>query len=161
MKLHSPPSRIFVLAATSVIVGLAQAGTEKEIDVSEVPAEILENSKSLLEGFEVTKAQIETEDDGCKTYEIIGIHESIVTEIDFLEDGTFEEYEKQLALKQVPFAIRKAIQQAYPGIEFTGFEASYNEHHRVFQYEVTGDLDGKLLDLEVSPDGSKITESDS
>lgn len=140
---------------------IALAGEEKEIPLAEVPAEMKSKAETLLEGFVLKKAQVESEDDGSKTWELIGEHEGIVTEIDFNEDGSLQEYEKQLALKQVPFAVRKAIHQAYPGIEFREFEASFNEHHKVFQYEVVGDLEGKALDLEVSPDGRSIVESDS
>ncbi|MGE9267893.1 MAG: PepSY-like domain-containing protein [Verrucomicrobiales bacterium] len=152
------------LATLSLLFALSPAlpaQNEKELPLTELPAEIKAKASALLPGFELQRAQIETESSGAKTYELIGTHEGITTEIDFNEDGSFQEYEKQLTLHQVPFAVRKAIHQAYPGIEFTLFEASFNEHHKVFQYEVEGLIKDRKIDLEVSPSGRTIIESDS
>ncbi|MGJ8633304.1 MAG: hypothetical protein ACSHX7_05230 [Luteolibacter sp.] len=156
MKHHTLTALTLLLANAA-----AFGGTEKEIPLNEVPADMKDKAVALLHGFSLGKAQIETETDGSKTYELIGEHDGIVTEIDFNEDGSLQEYEKQLPIEQVPFAVRKAIHTAYPGIQFKEFEVSFNEHHKVYQYEVVGDIDGKTIDLEVSPTGQDIKESDS
>jgi len=155
----SSPALVVLLAG---LTGNSFAGPEKSIELDEVPTDLKTAATTLLKGFALEKAQIETESDGSETYELIGKHEGVITEIDYNKsDNSLQEYEKQMPVKEVPFAVRKAIQKVYPGIEFTTFEASYNEHHKIFRYEVVGDLDGKALDLEVSPDGREIIESDS
>lgn len=156
--------RLLVPAASSALLlplASAEAGEEKLVALDKVPAEIKNLAGETLQNFVIERAQIETEDDGRETYELIGVHQGAVTEIDISKSGEFEEYEKELTTKEVPFAVRKAIQKRYPGVEFKRFEASFNEHDKVFQYEVECELDGKPLDIECKPDGSGIVESDS
>lgn len=136
------------------------AGQERQISLDEVPAQLRQVSSGLLEGFALQHAQIETETDGTEVYELIGIHEGIETEVDLMANGEVQEYEKVLPEEYVPFAVRKAILKNYPGIVFQRFEASHNKHHKVVKYEIVARYNNKPIDLEVSPDGRTITESD-
>lgn len=152
-----------ILAVTIYLlffINVCFAGKEVEISPVEVPVEHYATAMELLEGFEMERAQIETEEDGTEVYELIGYHDTVVTEIDMYMDGRIQEYEKNIPEKYVPFAVRKSIMEHYPGIKFQRFEASHNMHHKVIKYEIVGRYQGELIDLEVSPDGRKIVESD-
>ena len=153
-----------ILLITTTLLLVAQqgfAGKEIEIATDEVPVAIYQEAINLLEDFEMERAQIEDEEDGTRVYELIGYHDTIMTEIDVLEDGTIQEYEKNLPEKYVPYAVRKAVQMNYPGFKFMRFEASHNSQHKIVKYEIVGRYQGVILDLEVSPGGRRIEESDS
>ncbi len=139
----------------------AFAGEEREIPLSKVPEEIMKAARRVQPEAEFQRAQIETEDDGTKVYEIQGrLEGGRRVEVDVLENGRIQEYEVEFTQDQVPGAVLKAIQKKLPGFEPTYIEASHSASGKVTKYEFEGTLGGQKIDIEVSADGRRITVAD-
>ncbi len=145
------------------------AGQEKKISLDEVPAALMEKAKEIVaqeqkfkqEEIQITNAQIETEDDGKKTYEIQGSFASgRKIEVDLFENGEVEEYEIEFNKQDVPMAVLKGIERKIPGFEPTFIEASHSPSGKVLKYEFEGTVNGNHMDIEVSADGRRIEVAD-
>lgn len=140
---------------------LVIAGEETIISFDKVPEEILNQAQQLLPEAHFKTANIETEEDGTRVYEIQGIlADGRKVEVDVLENGEIEEFEVEYTRDLVPGAVLKAIEKRMPGFIITYIEASYSASKKVIKYEFVGTLAGKQLDLEVSASGRIIELAD-
>lgn len=67
---------------------------EKEIPLSQVPAEALEAAQQAVAGITLTEAEVEQED-GCTVYELEGTADGIEYEIEVTADGKVLEVEQE------------------------------------------------------------------
>ncbi len=67
---------------------------EKEIPLSQVPAEAVEAAQRAVAGITLTQAEVE-EEDGCTVYELEGTADGIKYEIEVTADGKVLEVERQ------------------------------------------------------------------
>ena len=140
---------------------LAYAGDEVRMPLADVPLEVLEAARRVQPEAEFHSAQIETEDDGTKVYEIQGrLKGGQAVEVDVLENGRIQEYEAEFKQDQVPGAVLKAVQKKLPGFRPTYIEASHSASGKVMQYEFEGMFGGQKIDIEVSADGRRIVVAD-
>ena len=150
---------LFALALT--IGPFAWAGTEKVIPLEQIPAEHRKIAQDLFPDVTFSSADIETDDDGTRIYEIQGrMPDGRRLEVDLFEDGRVEEYEIEFTETQVPGAVMKAASKKLPGFSPTYIEASHTRSGKVTRYEMEGTLGGQVLDIEVSADGRRIEVSD-
>ena len=151
----------WISACVLLVPLLAEAGKETEIPLSEVPEGIMEAARRIEPKADFHRAQIETEDDGTKVYEIQGrLKDGRRIEVDVLENGHIQEYELEFTEAQVPGAVLKGIQKKLPGFKPTYIEASHSATGKVMQYEFEGTLGDQNIDIEVSADGRKIVVAD-
>jgi len=151
----------WVSACVLLVPLLAEAGKEVEVPLQEVPEDIMEAARRIEPEAEFHRAQIETEDDGTKVYEIQGkLKDGRRIEVDVLENARVQEYELEFTAAQVPGAVLKGIQKKLPGFEPTYIEASHSASGKVMQYEFEGTLGGQKIDIEVSADGRRIVVAD-
>jgi uncharacterized membrane protein YkoI len=67
---------------------------EKEIPLSQVPAEALQAAQQAVAGITLTEAEVE-EEDGCTVYELEGTANAIEYEIEVTADGKVLEVEQE------------------------------------------------------------------
>jgi hypothetical protein len=156
--------RLVIIASFSLLVvgtQLAFAGTEKKIDLSEVPETVMKVLKKRFDKATLLTANTETEADGSVVYEIQGtLSDGHVAEFDVFPNGKIEEIEVIFPIEMVPGAIMKAIEKKLAGFVPTKIEATHSASMKVVGYEFEGTLNGQKIDLEVSADGRTITVAD-
>lgn len=94
--------------AALLMLGTAHAAEEANIDLSAVPAKVLETATKEASGFKASSANTEKED-GKTVYEIQGMAGGKTVEVDVMEDGTLDEVETIADMSAVPDAVNKAI----------------------------------------------------
>lgn len=152
---------IAAIALLGLVSMPALAGTEKTIELSEVPEAVMHVIKQRFDKATLLSANTETESDGSLVYEIQGrLSDGHSAEFDLFPDGKFEEIEVIFPIEMIPGAILKAIEGKMPGFVPTKIEATHSPSMKVVGYEFEGTLNGQKLDLEVSADGRTITLAD-
>jgi hypothetical protein len=165
---------IFGVVCVSVVAGLVTAATlawaddkkdEKKEDKAEkiaadkLPEKIKATINKRLPGAEITSAEKEKED-GKVVYDIELKSEGRKYEMDILEDGTIVEIEKEVASKDVPEAVTKAIEAKYPKStvkEVMEVNKVEGKKETPIHYEVTIDTaEKKGMEVIVSLDGKKV-----
>ncbi|MES9939222.1 MAG: hypothetical protein ABW104_00410 [Candidatus Thiodiazotropha sp. 6PLUC2] len=147
---------ILLIGSQSVV-----AGTEKKIELSEVPETVIKVIKARFSQATLLTANTETEIDGSVVYEIQGkLSDGHLAEFDVFPDGKIEEVEVIFPIEMVPGAILKSIDQKMAGFKPTKIEATHSASMKVVGYEFEGMLNGQKIDLEVSADGRTITVAD-
>jgi uncharacterized membrane protein YkoI len=101
-----------------VVIGLAAQATaaradEEKIPPDQVPKKIMDAIKKRFPGAEVTSVEKETEN-GKVVYDVELKQKGRKYEMDIKEDGTIVEIEKEVAAKDVPEAVTKAVKAKYP-----------------------------------------------
>ena len=178
----------FGLAAA--VSGTAMAGEEKPVELSEVPADVMEVAKAglaelklatanpasvvvdvdddsmvlayeALGEVELVSANTETETDGSYIYEIQGtVADGRRVEIDIEPDGDVEEIEIEFKVEDVPGAVMNAIAEKLPEFQPEFIEASHSPSMHVIGYEFVGNVGDNKMDIEVSADGRTIVVAD-
>lgn len=150
---------LFVLAL--IVVRFAWAGEEKVIPLDQIPAELWKTTQDMFPDATFSSADIETEEDGTRIYEVQGrMPDGLRVELDLHENGDIEEYEIEFTEAQVPGAVMNAVSKKVPGFRPTYIEASHSRSGKVIKYEMEGTLGDQELDIEVSADGRRIEVSD-
>lgn len=143
-----------VLLAAGV---LADEKAEK-ITADKLPQKVKDSIKDRFPGSEVTSAEKENEK-GQVMYDIELKHEGRKYEMDIKEDGTIVEIEKEIASKDVPEAITKAVKKKYPTAtikEVMEVNKVTGKEEKPTHYEVTIEMDGKKKEVVVSLDGKEV-----
>ena len=135
-------------------------GQNKKVQISEVPAKFLEVAKAALPGAEWTHAEINYDlgtHPSLVVYEIAGRKGSQEVEVDVRADGSVEEVEETIDLKDVPKPVLDLLNSECPGFQVKKAEKStrpYRNGTKVIWYEFKGTTkDGALLDVEITEDG--------
>jgi hypothetical protein len=101
----------FIIVA---LVARADEDKEKKISEDKLPREVAASIKDRFPGAKLTSIEKEKEN-GQVVYDIELKHEGRKYEMDIKEDGTIIEIEKEVAAKDVPEAVTKAVAGKYPG----------------------------------------------
>jgi len=142
-------------AAALMVVSFLSAADEK-VPLDKVPKKVTDAVKARFPGAEITSVEKETEN-GKVVYDIELKQKGTKYEMDILEDGTVVEIEKEIAVKDLPEAVTKALEAKYPkatikeAMEMTKVNG---KEEKLYGYEleiVTADK--KKLELEIAPDG--------
>lgn len=135
-----------LLAATGIY-----AQESMKVEMSAIPEDVMSTVKKEVPGFTAKSATSEVEN-GQKVYEIQGSANGKQVEVDVLEDGTLDEVETEVTMKELPQAVSKAIMA-----KMSAFKASKIEQSRRpdgTYYEVEGSEGGKQYDIEIMADGT-------
>jgi uncharacterized membrane protein YkoI len=151
---------------TSAVVGLVvlTAGgraDDKKISPDKLPAKVKAALNDRFPGATVTSAEKEIEN-GQVVYDLELKHDGRKYEMDVKEDGTIMEIEKEVAFKDLPEAVTKALGDKFPKAnyeEFMEVNKVEGKKETPTHYEVTlVTADKKKLEVEVSLEG-KILKS--
>jgi hypothetical protein len=144
-------------AALSALASAALAQEETTMTLEEVPQAAMDAAMAQLEEAGIT-ATFDTvamdDDEGTMTYELSGTHGGRHdVEVDVLEDGTFEELEREIAMDALPPEVTAALEQELPGLQPATIEESTRPDGAVI-YEFEGTHEGQEIDAEINADGS-------
>ena len=128
----------------------------EKIALDKVPAQIMKAVTTRFPGAKLRSAEKETED-GKVVFDIELTHDGRKYEMDIKEDGTILEIEKEVALKDLSAAVKKAIEGKYPKAtikEIMEVNKVNGTQETPDHYEVVlTTADGKTLEVEVSLTG--------
>jgi hypothetical protein len=146
---------VLVVFAT---IALADEKAEK-VPPDKLPAKVADAIKARFPGCEITSAEKEKED-GKIVYDIELKHKDRKYEMDILEDGTIIEIEKEVALKDLPEAVKKAVEEKYAkstikeAMEVNKVE---DKKETPIHYEITIETaEKKKMEIIVSLDGKSV-----
>src|SRR5262249_43928362 len=100
-----------VAAGLVLAVGALQA--EDQGDPEKIPEAVMDSLKAKFPKPEITKCTKEKEG-GAVVYDIEFKQDGRKCEADIKEDGTMLNFEKEIALKDLPEAVTKAVEKKYP-----------------------------------------------
>jgi uncharacterized membrane protein YkoI len=139
----------------------APAKTAEKIPVDKIPKAVMDAIKGRFPDAEITSAEKETED-GKVVYDIELKSKGKKYEMDIQEDGTIIEIEKEVAAKDLPEAVTKAIEAKYPRsklVEIMEVNKVKDKKETPDHYEVVLETaDKKKIEVIVSLDGKTIKE---
>jgi hypothetical protein len=151
----------FALSAMAlVMLALIVRAEDKaeKIPLDKIPKPIKDAIDGRFPGAEVASVEKEKED-GKIVFDVELKHKGRKYEMDILEDGTIIEIEKEIALKDVPEVITKAILAKYPKAtikEVMEVNEVKGKKETPKNYEATIDVDGKKQEVVVSLDGKSV-----
>jgi hypothetical protein len=157
--------RILCSVALLGLFGLAavvRADGEK-VPPDKLPKAVMDAVKGRFPDAEITSAEKEKED-GKIVYDIELKSKGKKYEMDIKEDGTIVEIEKEVALKDLPEAVKKALEAKYPKAtikEIMEVNKVMGKTETPDHYEVVlVTAEKKELEVEVSLDGKTIKGGD-
>jgi uncharacterized membrane protein YkoI len=149
------------VAALIVCVAVARAEDKKDkkITLDKAPKAVQEAIKGRFPKGEVSSIEKEVED-GKVVFDVELKSEGRKYEMDILENGTIIEIEKEVAAKDVPEAITKAVKARYPGAkieEVMEVNKVKGKEETPIHYEVNIETaDKKKMEVIVSLDGKSV-----
>ena len=126
---------------------------EADIEISQVPAAVMEAAKKALPGGRVTGAELEIVG-RTRAYEVKMSKGGIGYEFVFTPDGKLIESEKELRRSEAPKGVVEAGLAAVPGSRFKSVEVIEREGAKT--YHVKSTLKGGSYKMVVAPDGKVI-----
>jgi uncharacterized membrane protein YkoI len=145
------------------LVVTAVRSAEEKISADKLPAKVAEAVKARFPGAEFTSITKETTD-GKVVYDIELKHKGRKYEMDIQEDGTVLEVEKEVDLKDVPDAIKKAVEAKFPKStikEVMEVNLVKDKVEKPDHYEVVLETaDKKTIEITVSLDGKKVNQEE-
>jgi hypothetical protein len=161
--------KLFVFACGFVTLGFlagafcAEDDKGKKLTEDKLPKAVRESIKERFPGAKLTSIEKETEE-GKVVFDIELKHEGRKYEMDIKEDGTIVEIEKEVAAKDLPEAVAKALEAKYPGgkiKEIMEVNKVDGKKETPDHYEIVVETAAKKkLELEVSLDGKEIKEGE-
>ena len=152
------------MAGIAVVCLVALVGSVRAEDKAEkiapdkLPKKIKDAIQGRFPGAEVTSAEKEKEK-GEIVFDIELKHEGRKYEMDIKEDGTIAEIEKEIASKDVPEAITKAVKGKYPKAtikEVMEVNKVKGNEEKPEHYEITIENGKKTQEIIVSLDGKSV-----
>jgi hypothetical protein len=150
----------FVLAAFVALATVAPAGEKEEkVPLDKIPKKVKAAVESWFPDAKITSAAKEKADEGI-VYDIELTHKGRKYEMDIKADGTVIEIEKEIALKDVPEAVKNGITAKHPKAtikEVMEVNKVNGKKLTPDHYEVTlQTADNKMLEVTVSLDGKTV-----
>ena len=159
--------RLSWVAAVAVAAALATAATraeekDKKLDLDKIPKAVMDALKAKFPNPVIHKWTKEKEGDDV-IYDIEFKQGERKCEADIKEDGTIVNYEKELAAKDLPAAVTKAVEKKYPKAtmkEIMEITEVKGKEEKLEGYEIVLETaDKKEVELTVAPDGKILEDS--
>jgi hypothetical protein len=122
---------IFVLST----MAFGARADDETISVEKLPAAVKKAIKKRFPKAEIEKASKETED-GKTTYEVLLEIDDKPIDVAIKADGTILEVEREIALKELPGPVKKALAAKYPGAKIEKVEVVTKGENGPEIYEV-------------------------
>jgi uncharacterized membrane protein YkoI len=140
------------------IVGLfasVAAAKEKRITMDDLPSAVRAAAQKMTAGGDVRRVDVEQED-GRDEYSVEAKVSGKTKEFTFSADGILVAEEEDIALKDVPEAVRTAAEKHFGGV--SGLSASKEVAGGTTTYEIEGQKGGKRISLRLSASGALLKE---
>ena len=156
---------VAVVAAVAVVFacGLtvwAQEKQDKPKDLDKIPKAVMDALKAKFPKAEIRKWTKEKEGDDV-VYDIEFTENGRACEADIKENGTFINYEKAIAAKDLPAAVTKAINAKFPKAtlkEIMEETEVKGKEEKLSAYEVVLVAGDKTVEIRLSPEGKILEE---
>ncbi len=130
-------------------------GDEEKIPLDKVPKAVREAVQARFPGAELLGAEKEVAN-GKTQYEMAVKHEGKKIEATLTPEGKLLEFETQIAVKDMPRAVRRALESKYRGGKYKTVEAVTKVregNEKLEYYEVHIEAGKKKVEVSVTPDG--------
>jgi hypothetical protein len=153
---------VFALALTATAEDKKDEKKGKKEEKVELPKKVEAALKAKFPKYKITKATKEKEG-GVLVYDIEFTVDGKKFEADIKEDGTIVNWEKDIPVKDLPFAVKKAILAKYPGckvVDAAEVTAVKGAKEELEGYEVNlVTAAKKKVEVTVSPAGKILEDS--
>lgn len=153
----------FMAVLLSVLSGQADAVAQQKKPAGKIPANVMATLKSKFPQAVIRRWTREQEGD-IVLYDIEFKQAGRNFEIDIREDGSIENWEKAIALKDLPEAVKKAVDAMYPKSifkEIMAVTAVKGGKEELEGYEIVlRTADRKNIEVMVAPDGKILEDSE-
>ena len=159
----SPRACLFALMLAGLFLMLpARAQDKSKAAAGKLPANVLATLKARFPNAEIQKWTKE-EEDGVVLYDIEFTQAGHKLEADIKADGAVHNWEKQIDLKELPAAVRKAVDTRYPKAvlkEAMAITAVKEGKEALEGYEILLSTAAKKdVELTVAPDGRILEDA--
>ena len=163
MIARRPSSLPLLLSVTLLLAGSAtRAEDKKPDDLDKIPKAVMDALKAKFPKAEIHKWTKEKDGD-VVVYDIEFKVEGRKTEADIKEDGAYINFEQEIAAKDLPEAVKNAIDKKYPKAtmkEIMQITEVKGKDEKLEGYEVVLDTaDKKEVEVTVAPDGKILEDS--
>lgn len=151
------------LVALALIAGLAQAQSQKDkLDLDKIPKVVMDALKTKFPKAAIHKWTKEKEGSDV-VYDIEFKQEGQKFEADIKDDGTILNWEKEVAVKDLPEPVRQAVDQKYPKAkikEVMAVTEVKNKKESLQGYEIVLETaDKKEVEVTIAPDGKVLEDT--
>ena len=150
---------IIAAALVSAPISLAQ---DKKLDLDKIPRPVMDTLKTKFPKAAIHKWTMEKEGDKV-LYDIEFKQGDQKFEADIFGDGTLHNWEKEIAAKDVPEAVKTAVDKKYPKAtwkEIMQITEVKNGKEILEGYEIVLETaDKKEVEVTVAPDGKILEDS--
>jgi len=148
--------------ALFVFVGTAVRADEEAVPVDKIPKAVMDALLAKFPKAKIDKCTKAKEGDDI-VYDIEFKEGDRKCEADIKENGTYINYEKAIAAKDLPKAVKDAIEKRYPKAKMTEIMEETEvkgKDEKISAYEVVLETaDKKEVEVRVSPEGKILEDS--
>ena len=148
--------------APALVAGLVLTGTASSADEKEIPKKVMDALKAKFPKAEIQKWTKEKEGDAV-VYDIEFKEGTRKCEADIKEDGTYINYEREVAAKDLPKAVVEAVEKKYPKATMKVIMEIMEvkgKDDKLEGYEIELETaDKKEVEVTVAPDGKILEDS--
>jgi hypothetical protein len=140
----------------------AEGTAKDDLKLDEIPQAVMETLKAKFPDAQIHKWTKEKEGDFI-IYDIEFKRQDRKFEADIKEDGTIHNWEKEIAIADLPEAVKKAVEEKYPSAhlkEIMEITAVVDGQDVLDGYEVVLETaDRRGVEITVAPDGKIVEDS--
>ena len=155
-------SAVFAVALALLAGTTARAEDKKDDKKDEIPKKVMDALKAKFPKAEIRKWTKEKENDKV-IYDIEFKQDGKNFEADIFEDGTYQNWEKAIEAKDLPKAVRDAVDKKYPKAtlkEVMEVNEVKDGKDKLEGYEIVLETaDKKEIEVMVAPDGKILEDS--
>jgi uncharacterized membrane protein YkoI len=151
-----------VVAVLVLLAPSARADDKDKLDQDKIPKKVMDALKAKFPKAEIHKWTMEKEGDAV-VYDIEFKVGTRKCEADIKEDGTYVNYEREIAAKDLPKAVTAAVEKKYPKAKMTEImeimEVKGKEDVLEGYEIVLQTADNKEVEVTIAPDGKILEDS--
>jgi preprotein translocase subunit SecD len=155
-------TRCLQWVAPVLLAGFVSTGIASSADEKEIPKKVMDALKAKFPKAEIHKWTKEKEGDAV-VYDIEFKENGRKCEADIKEDGTYVNYEREIAAKDLPKAVTDAVEKKYPKAtmkEIMEIMEVKGKEDKLEGYEIVlVTADKKEVEVTIAPDGKVLEDS--
>jgi hypothetical protein len=155
-------ARLTCCLAAAVLLAPVARGDDKAKDVDKIPKAVMDALKAKFPKAEIHKWTKEKEGDAV-VYDIEFKEGDRKCEADIKEDGTYINYEREIAAKDLPKAVVETVEKKYPKAkmkEIMEIMEVKGKEDKLEGYEIVLETaDKKEVEVTIAPDGKVLEDS--